>query len=130
MEQFEMTATFPVPPEDVYRAWLDSEAHAAMTGSPAEIDPAVGGAFSAWEGYITGKTIELVPGQKIVQEWRTTEFPEGSPPSRVELVFEKTKTGTRLRLSHTRIPDGQANDYKQGWDDFYFTPMKEYFQNA
>jgi activator of HSP90 ATPase len=129
MEQFDMSATFPVSPEEVYRAWLDSDAHGEMTGSPAEIDPAVGGAFSAWEGYITGKTLELVPGKKIVQEWRTTEFPEGSPPSLLTLVFEAAKTGTRLRLSHNNIPDGQAEEYKTGWEDFYFTPMKEYFQN-
>jgi activator of HSP90 ATPase len=128
MEQFEMSAIFPIPPEDLYRAWLDSEEHAEMTGSAAEIDPVVGGAFSAWDGYITGKTVELVPERRIVQEWRTTDFPEGSPPSLVTLVFEKTKTGSRLRLDHTRVPDGQSGEYKQGWDDFYFTPMKEYFE--
>jgi len=25
------------------------------------------------------------------------------------------------------IPDGQGENYKQGWKDFYFKPMKKYF---
>ena len=26
-----------------------------MTGSPAKVEPRVGGKFTAWDGYITGK---------------------------------------------------------------------------
>ena len=129
MEQFELTAEFPAPPEEIYRAWLDSKAHSEMTGSPAEIDPSVGGVFSAWEGYIMGKTVKLVPGKTIVQEWRTTEFPDGSPSSLVELDLVPYEKGTRMRLIHGRIPEGQADQCRRGWEDFYFAPMKEYFSN-
>jgi len=127
MDSIKLSASFKVKPGKIYSAWLDSKKHSAMTGSIAEIDPGINGKFTAWDGYISGTTAELIPGKKIVQKWRTTEFPTGSPDSILEIVLEKTKTGTRLTLRHTLIPDGQGENYKQGWKDFYFKPMKKYF---
>ena len=98
-----------------------------MTGSQAEVQAGTGGAFTAWDGYISGKTLELEPHRRIVQTWRTSEFPEGSADSHVEILLEETAEGTKLTLVHTNIPDGQADGYKEGWDDFYFTPMRAYF---
>ncbi len=125
--QFVMSVTLKATPEKIYRAWLSTDGHAAMTGSPAKVTPRVGGKFTAWDGYISGKTLELNPYTRIVQAWRTTEFPEDSPDSQVEIVLEEVDGGTKLMLTHTDIPEGQADDYKQGWEDFYFKPMKEYF---
>ncbi len=126
-ESLKLSTHLPVTPETAYRAWLDSEQHAAFTGSPAEIDGHPGGKFSAWDGYIFGTTLEVYPFQRIVQSWRTTDFPESSPDSHLEVLFEDADGGTRLTLVHTEIPDGQGEDYGQGWEDFYFTPMAEYF---
>ena len=43
-ESFEMSAFFPgITDEHLYRAWLDGEEHAAMTGSPARAEPRAGG---------------------------------------------------------------------------------------
>ncbi len=63
-----------------------------------------------------------------MQAWRTTEFPEGSPDSRLEMLLEEAKGGTKITLVHTNIPDGQGKDYEQGWIAFYFKPMKQYFK--
>jgi activator of HSP90 ATPase len=127
-DSFTISETFPVPPDILYRAWLSTEDHSAFTGSPAVIDPRVGGAFTAWDGYITGVTLELDPPNRILQSWRTTEFPEGSPDSRLEILFERRETGTALTLKHSGIPEGQAEAYKEGWKEFYFEPMQEYFE--
>ncbi|MBI3740016.1 MAG: SRPBCC domain-containing protein, partial [Chloroflexi bacterium] len=70
---------------------------------------------------------ELKPYTRFVQAWRTTEFPEDSPDSRVEVLLEAVKGGTKLTLKHTNIPEGQADSYKKGWEEFYFEPMKKYF---
>ncbi len=126
-ESFELSELFPAAPERVYAAWLDSKTHAAMTGSPADIDPRPGAAFSAWDGYISGTTLELDPPGRILQAWRTTEFPEGAPDSLLEVLLTAEGEGTRLTLRHTQIPDGQGEGYRQGWEDFYFQPMQEYF---
>ena len=127
MESFTISTTISAKPEEIYNAWLSSDGHSQMTGSPAEVDPNIGGEFKAWDGYIWGKTLEMEPHQRILQAWRTSEFPEESPDSRVEILFEKADSETKLTLIHTDIPEGQADSYKQGWEDFYFTPMRAYF---
>ncbi len=127
---FTISTVLPAAPETVFRAWLSMEGHSAMTGSPAKVEPRVGGAFTAWDGYITGKTLELKPYNRILQAWRTTEFPAESPDSRLEITLEAAKDGTKLTLTHTDIPEGQADSYESGWDESYFQPMKEYFQKA
>ena len=124
---FKLSCTVPASPEAVYDAWLDSACHGAMTGAPATIGPRVGDAYSAWDGYITGKTLELVPARRIVQSWRTSEFGDAEPDSTVVVDLEPTKAGTRLILSHNGVPDGQTDYENGGWRDFYFSPMKAYF---
>jgi uncharacterized protein YndB with AHSA1/START domain len=126
--EFEMTTVLIAAPEAVFDAWMSTEGHSQMTGSPAKVQARSGGKFSAWDGYIWGVTLEMQRPNRIVQAWRTSEFPEESPDSRVEILLEKTKDGTRITLHHSNIPEGQEDDYKRGWEDFYFKPMKEYFK--
>ena len=126
-ERIEVSDVLPVKQRNLYEAWLDSGKHSAFTGSPAVIDRRVGGTFTAWDGYISGTTISAEPFGRIVQTWRTTEFPDDAPDSEIEVLFDEVKEGTRITLIHTNIPDGQGENYKQGWIDFYFTPMKDYF---
>jgi activator of HSP90 ATPase len=125
--EFTMSTILPATPEQIFRAWLSTEGHTAMTGSPAKVEPRVGGKFSAWDGYISGQTLKLKPDTYIVQSWRTTEFPQGSPDSQVEISLEAAPGGAKITLIHKNIPEGQAESYKQGWEDFYFKPMNEYF---
>jgi activator of HSP90 ATPase len=124
---FKVSTILPANPERIYQDWLSSEGHTAFTGSPAMVEPVIGGKFTAWDGYISGKTLELTPGRRIVQAWRTTEFPADSPDSRVEVLLEEEDGGTRITLVHSEIPEGQADEYLQGWEDYYFTPMAEYY---
>ena len=99
-----------------------------MTSSPARVSGKVGGKFTAWDGYISGRTLELEPDQRIVQAWRTSEFAAEAPDSRLEVLLAKVKGGTRVTFIHTNLPDGQSASYKLGWKDFYFKPMKSYFK--
>jgi activator of HSP90 ATPase len=127
-EKIKLSAVIPATPKVIYNAWLDSKAHSAFTGGGvAKIDPKVKGKFTAWDDYISGTNLELVPHKKIVQAWRTTEFPAKHPDSRLEVILEPAAKGTKVTLIHSEIPDGQSADYKKGWKDFYFTPMKKYF---
>jgi len=124
---FTISAVIPANASDIYSAWLSSESHAAMTGNPAHVDGKVGGKFKAWDGYIFGSTLELEPDQRIVQAWRTSEFPDNAPDSRLEILLEKVTEGTKVTLIHNDMPEDQIDSYRQGWEDFYFKPMKEYF---
>jgi activator of HSP90 ATPase len=116
-----------VTPQEVYEAWLSSKGHSEMTGADAEASDIVGASFSAWDGYIEGKNLELVPNSKIVQSWRTSEFADHDPDSTITVELTSIKAGTRLKLSHRGAPDGQTSYEEHGWREFYFEPMKAYF---
>jgi activator of HSP90 ATPase len=124
---FTISDIIPAKASEIYDAWLNSKGHAAMTGSAAQVDGTVGGKFTAWDGYISGTTLDLKPGQRIVQAWRTSEFPHDAPDSRIEILFEEVEAATKLTFIHNNIPEDQVESYRQGWDDFYYKPMKEYF---
>jgi len=118
----------PATPDEVYDAFLDPRKHAAFTGSRATGNPKVGGKFTSWDGYISGTYLELQKGKRIVAEWVTTEWPDEYGPSRLELTFTKVKGGTEISMVHSNVPFEQADDYAQGWKDFYWKPLKEYFK--
>jgi len=123
------SVTVKAGPDQVFDAYMDSKKHAAVTGSPAKMSSAVGGNFTAWEGYIHGKNLKLVKGKRILQEWSTTEWPKGYPPSLLEITLTKTKGGTRLKMVHSKVPAEQRDDYAQGWRDYYWKPLKAYFES-
>jgi activator of HSP90 ATPase len=128
MEKFRISAKIPVDCRTLFNDWLNSEVHSAFTGGAAKIENKVNGAFSAWDGYITGRTTIIDPYKKIVQKWRTMEFQDDSQDSILEIQFEEiSKNETRIILHHHHIPKGQGNKYKQGWREHYFEPMQEYY---
>jgi activator of HSP90 ATPase len=124
---FTLSAVIPATSAEIYKAWLSTKGHTAMTGSAAKVNGKIGGKFTAWDGYIFGSTLELKPDQFIVQAWRTSEFPDDAPDSLVEISLKAIKGGTKITLVHSQIPAGQEDSYRQGWEDFYFKPMQAYF---
>ncbi len=127
-ESLELIETFNVKPSEIYEAWLDSAIHSKMTGGEAECGKNIGDSFTIWDGYIKGINIDLKPNEEIIQSWRTSEFDENDEDSKLIIVLKVVKDGTELTLRHSNIPEGQTQ-YKQGWKDHYFTPMKSYFEN-
>lgn len=124
---YTLTALIPATPQEIYEAWLDSVAHSEMTGGDANISDEVGAEFSAWDEYITGRNLELVPGERIVQSWRTDEYDDEHADSTVTITFEETDDGTLLTLVHSNVPDDQRAYEEGGWESSYFEPMRVYF---
>jgi activator of HSP90 ATPase len=116
-----------VESEKLYSAWLSSKEHSLFTGSKAVVSKGINRTFTAWDGYISGKNLILEPYNRIVQSWRATDFPDKHPDSFIEILFEPNKRGTKVTLKHSGIPEGMGKNYKKGWKDFYFKPMKEYY---
>lgn len=123
---FVITSTIVAKSSFLYRAFLDSAMHSEFTGSPATIDNRVGGTFTAWDGYISGEILELEKNRRIRQRWRTTEFSDTDEDSLLEIAFTEDAGRTTIRLTHSNLPEGTEGDYKQGWKEFYFAPLKEY----
>jgi activator of HSP90 ATPase len=125
-----LTAIFPVSAKRLYDSWLNSNSHSSFTPGKAQIEPRNGAHFSIQNGYITGTNLILQPYGRIVQNWRTTDFPEGAPDSKLEILFEKHNSGTKLTIIHTQLPNGDEKKYEKKWKDNYLKPMKKYFQKS
>ena len=63
--EFEVSERFPGSPESLFNAWLNSEEHTAMTGAQAFASETITGEYSAWDGYITGRNIDLQSGERL-----------------------------------------------------------------
>jgi hypothetical protein len=98
-----------------------------MTGGKAEMSDRVGAEVTAWDGYISGRNLELVPGQRIVQSWRTSEFTDEHADSVIIVTLENAGDGTLLTLVHQNVPDDQKSYEEDGWQSNYFEPMAAYF---
>ena len=119
----EQTVTFKDRPHVVYEMLMDSAEHARFTGAEANISREVGGAFSAYEGALTGTNIELAPDTKIVQSWRADDWPQDHY-STVTFLLEETEAGTRLTFTQTGVPEQSYADINQGWRDYYWSKME------
>jgi activator of HSP90 ATPase len=126
MRTINQTYRFPVEPKRVFAAFLNSKEHSDFTGAKASIRPAKGARFTAWDGYIKGKNLTIVPYKKIVQEWTCADFPDGHM-SKITLLLSPVKTGTKLEFTHEGVPPENYASIKQGWIDNYWKLMREYF---
>lgn len=113
--------------KDIYLAWLNSDGHTKMTGGRATISDKIGDKFTAWDGYIEGRNLELEPYQRILQSWRTSQFEETEEDSQIEILLREVDGQTELTLFHSNVPENGSH-YMEGWENHYFQPMRLYFQ--
>ena len=121
------SVTFKASPHAVYEALMDSKKHSAFTGGKASISRVVGGKYTAYDNYINGKNIELVPDKKIVQSWRASDWPEDYF-STITFKLTPIPEGTRLDFTHEDVLEGTEEEFKQGWIENYWEPMKFYLE--
>jgi len=113
-------------PEDIFTALTNPLTIEIWSGATAVMDPVVGTEFSLWDGEITGINLEIEPGKKIVQEWYF-EDEEGIPPTHKSIVtinLHQDGNNTDVELLHTNIPDEAFENMVEGWDNYYFKPLK------
>jgi activator of HSP90 ATPase len=97
----------------------------AKMQKPTQIGQHVGGAFALFGGYITGRQIELVPGELIVQAWRVGNWGRGVYSiARFELIAQGA--GTRIVFDHTAFPVGKADELASGWQEHYWDPLAKF----
>jgi hypothetical protein len=69
----------------------------------------------------------LIPGERIVQSWRTSEFDDEHEDSVITVVLQEIGEGTLLTIEHSNVPDEQRSYEEGGWQSNYFEPMVAYF---
>ena len=118
--------TLKASPRRIYRAFMNSREHAAFTANgQAKISAREGGAFSAHDGYVSGRNVELKPGRRIVQAWRVKGMPEGVY-SIARFELKKVRGGTRLVFDQTGLPPEHVGHLSSGWKARYWKPLKAY----
>lgn len=118
---------YDVEPKKLFETLISPQSFSEFTGASAHIDAAEGGRFSCFDGQITGRNIELVPGERIVQAWRVASWDPGSY-SIVKFTFAKTQTGSRLTLGHSGFPEGTGEHLAAGWPKMYWNPLRRYLE--
>lgn len=103
---------------------MDSKKHAEFSESKAVISREVGGKIWAYDGYIDGWNVELVPDKKIVKKWRGSDWPEGWY-STASFELKKVTGGSKLTFVQTEVPEDQFEDISQGWVEDYWEKMKK-----
>lgn len=125
------TVTFKATPSEVYELLMDSRKHAKFTGGKCIVSRKVGGRISVYDGYISGKNLELVPGKKIVQLWKPEEdcWPSDHY-STVEFSLKPTTHGTRMVFTQSGVPVECGDRFDTGWRENYWTPMKKLLEKG
>lgn len=111
----------------IYAILLDSQKHGELTGGKAAIDPKVGGAFTTYGGYATGRNTKLVPSKLIEQTWRASDWLENHY-SKIRFSLEDVEGGAEIHFVQKDLPAGAEEEFRRGWQDFYWTPLKKYFR--
>jgi len=93
--------------------------------APVAISREAGGAFSAFGGYITGRQVELVANERIVQVWRVGSWDPGSY-SIARFVLVDSGSETKIKFDHTGFPTGQAEHLAEGWRTNYWEPLAKF----
>ena len=121
-------------PGRIYKALTDSKEFGTITelsmkGASTDISKEIGGAFSLFGGEITGRHIELVPNERVVQAWRDLGWAPGVY-SIVKFELHDTDSQTRLLLDHTGFPQGKAAHLAEGWKLHYWQPLTKYLERV
>jgi uncharacterized protein YndB with AHSA1/START domain len=92
---------------------------------PTEIGREAGGGFSLFGGHVTGRQIELVPNERIVQAWRAGSWDPGIYSiAKFDLVEQGS--GTKIIFHHSGFPEGQAQHLAAGWKGNYWEPLQKF----
>src|SRR5258706_15201282 len=114
--------SFRASPAAIYDALVDPKKFGEVTGAPASGEPVEGGGFSGFGGHITGRHVELVRGERVVQAWRAKTWPAGVY-SIVRFDLRADGAGTKLVFDHEAFPEDMKEHLAKGWHANYWDKL-------
>ena len=127
MKTFKKYYEIPTTPDQVYLALTTPTTIQLWTGAPAEMSTVAGSEFSLWDGDICGKNVEFIENKKIVQNWYFEGITDDSIVT-IKLHEGKRAGTTSVELVHTNIPEEDFDDMADGWDEYYFNALIDFFE--
>ncbi len=137
-EAIHQEVIFKAPRKKVYEALTDAKQFEKVVqlsaavksgmvppGKPGEISRELGGAFSLFGGYISGRQLVLIPEKRIVQAWRAGSW-EPDEYSIANFVLSDQDADTKLIFDHAGFPNNQAQHLAEGWHVNYWEPLAKF----
>ena len=125
MKDFKYRVKMKAEMEDVWMAFTSASSMELWTGYSADFKPEAGYEFSLWDGDITGKVLEIIPQEKLVEEWY---FEGENVESIATLKFFQEKNKVTVELIHTNIPDDAFDNITEGWVEYYLGAIKTFVE--
>jgi activator of HSP90 ATPase len=98
---------------------------AAPGALPTTISARVGGAFALFGGYISGRNLDMVPGTRLVQAWRTKSWDAGAY-SIVSFALAGDGANCQLTFEQRGFPQSQGSSLAYGWRVHYWDPLTKF----
>ncbi len=125
---FKTTYIVYATPEQVFEALTDPGIIAAWGGGLSVVENQIDGHFELFDGWVKGKITEYKPGQDLGYTWKPEEWAKRIKPSVVSMKFKSHPAGTDVVLIHSDFPSQEeADKHGNGWIDYVFDPMNDYF---
>ena len=126
MKTIKQTYNIKAPIEEVWKGLTDPKYIEGWGGGPVKMNDEVGTKFEFWGGDIHGTNTEVVKNEKLVQNWYGDKWPQ---PSKVTFLLKELSDGeTRIDLIHENLPGNEADNFADGWKQYFLGPMKKYLE--
>jgi len=116
-------------PKALYNLYMDAKLHTLVTGATAKIDSKEGTKFQAYDGYITGKNLQLIKDILIVQSWRADDWDDQDIDSTFIMKLEPKGNDVILKITHANVPEKHYDNLGKGWTKDYWELWKNYLAN-
>lgn len=122
-----LEASFSTEPAKIYELLINGAKFGEVTGMPGKGGGAQGAFFSLFGDFITGRQIELIENERIVQAWRMMDWEPGVY-SLVQFNFSAEGDKTKLTIDHYGYPERHHEHISTNWEPFYLAPFAKYFE--
>jgi glutathione S-transferase len=123
-----MNTSMSAAPSEVFDALTDSRKIRQWSGQRGKVEAKIGGTFEMFDGWVKGKVLSYHKGKTISYTWHAADWDKEVNPSIVRLTLLPSKTGTKVSLKHSGLPDEKSRkEHIGGWTEFVFDPLKEFF---
>ncbi len=123
MDELRREILIDASPETIWPFLVEPERHVEWLGTIADIDPRPGGRYRVLVGgqhQSVGEYLEVTPYERVVVSfgWEQEGNPITPGSSTVEISLHPEGSTTRVRLTHSGLPDDAVEDHTGGWDHY------------
>ncbi|XP_050533977.1 activator of 90 kDa heat shock protein ATPase homolog 2-like isoform X2 [Daktulosphaira vitifoliae] len=108
-----MDVIFQCSGDDIYNVLTTPELVSAFTNQAVKFQTVKGAKFQLFDGNIVGEFLELCPGKKIVQNWKTKQWPDWLY-STVTVTINQQEDHTKVNVTLVGVPKSDEEGRENG----------------